>query len=118
PRGGEGTVLVGGVREPFIARLLGKIPAGTIQSEPAMAIDLLPTIARLVGGELPKQPIDGQDVGPLLRCEPEAKNSDRTYFFYYGKNELQAVRRGRWKLILPHTYRTMNGQQPGKDGRP
>lgn len=117
-REGKGTVWEGGVREPFIARWPGKIPAGTIQSEPAMTIDLLPTLAKLVGADLPKLKIDGKDVAPLLRCEPGAKNSDRAYFYYFGKNELQAVRMGRWKLIMPHTYRTMNGQQPGKDGRP
>ena len=27
-------------------------------------------------------------------------------------------RTGRWKLYLPHTYRTMDGQPPGKDGKP
>jgi hypothetical protein len=33
-------------------------------------------------------------------------------------NELQAVRSGDWKLFFPHTARTMNGQEPGKDGIP
>ena len=31
---------------------------------------------------------------------------------------MQAVRSGKWKLMLPHTYRTMKGQAPGKDGMP
>ena len=25
---------------------------------------------------------------------------------------------GRWKLMLPHTYRTLKGQPPGRDGTP
>jgi arylsulfatase A len=117
-REGKGTVWEGGVRTPFVARWPGKIPAGSVQTEPAMTLDLLPTVAKIVGAEPPNLPIDGKYVGTLLRCEAGAKNSDRTYRFYFAKNELQAVRRGKWKLILPHNYRTMNGQPPGKDGVP
>jgi len=117
-REGKGTVWEGGVREPFVAKWPGKIPANSVQCEPAMTIDLLPTIAKLVGADLPKLPIDGKDVGPLLRCEPAAKNQNRAYYFYFDKNEFQAIRMGRWKLILPHTYRTMIGQRPGNDGIP
>ena len=28
------------------------------------------------------------------------------------------MRSGKWKLMLPHTYRTMEGQPQGKDGTP
>ncbi|MCH8247696.1 MAG: hypothetical protein IH951_15000 [Bacteroidetes bacterium] len=31
---------------------------------------------------------------------------------------MHAVRSGKWKLHFPHTYRTMIGQEPGKDGIP
>ena len=117
-REGKGTVWEGGVREPFVARWPGKIPAGSVQNEPAMTIDLLPTIAGFAGAKLPNATIDGKDVAPLLRCEPGATNANRAYYFYFNANELQAVRKGRWKLILPHTYRTMAFQSPGKDGRP
>ena len=83
-----------------------------------MTIDLLPTVAKLIGAELPKRKIDGKDIGPLLRGEPGAKCPHEAYFHYYAANELQAVRSGKWKLMLPHTYRTMEGQPPGKDGKP
>jgi arylsulfatase len=83
-----------------------------------MTIDLLPTIAKIIGAELPKRKIDGKDIGSLLRGEKGAKCPHDAYFFYYQVNQLQAVRSGRWKLILPHTYRTMQGQEPGKDGKP
>jgi arylsulfatase len=33
-------------------------------------------------------------------------------------NELHGLRYGKWKLYFPHNYRTMEGQQPGKDGVP
>ena len=117
-REGKGTVCEGGVRVPFVARWPGQIPAGSVQDEPAMTIDLLPTVAKLIGAELPKHPIDGKDIGALLRGEPGAKCPHEAYFHYYAQGELQAVRSGKWKLMLPHTYRTMAGQPPGKDGTP
>jgi predicted neuraminidase len=83
-----------------------------------MTIDLLPTVAKLIGADLPKRPIDGKDIGPLLRCEPGAKCPHEAYSHYYATGQLQAVRSGKWKLILPHTYRTMQDQAPGKDGKP
>ncbi|HEX4945786.1 MAG TPA: sulfatase [Blastocatellia bacterium] len=117
-REGKGTAWDGGVRVPFIARWPGKIPAGRVMKQPAMTIDLLPTIAKLVNAELPQHKIDGLDIGPLLKGEPNAKNPHEAYFFYYNTNELQAVRSGKWKLILPHTYRTLGNQPKAKDGIP
>ena len=45
-REGKGTTFEGGQREPTIMRWPGHIPAGTVCHEPAMTIDLLPTIAQ------------------------------------------------------------------------
>jgi arylsulfatase len=117
-REGKGTSWEGGVREPFIARWPGVIPAGRVTDEPAMTIDLLPTIARLLGAELPKHQIDGLDVWPLVAGEPGAKNPHDAYYFYYADNELQAVASGSMKLYLPHTYRTLAGRPGGRDGKP
>ncbi|HEY1599326.1 MAG TPA: sulfatase [Pirellulales bacterium] len=117
-REGKGTCWEGGVREPFVARLTGCIPAGSVCNEPAMTIDLLPTIARLTGAPLPKLPIDGLDIWPLLSGQPGAKNPHEAYFFYYNDNELQAVMSGNWKLYLPHTYRTLAGRPGGHDSKP
>ena len=83
-----------------------------------MTIDVFPTIAKIIGAELPKHTIDGKDIGPLLRGEAGAKCPHEAFFFYYNTGELQAVRSGKWKLMLPHTYQTMEGQESGKDGTP
>jgi len=117
-REGKGTCWEGGVREPFVARWPGKIPAGRVCREPAMTIDLLPTIARLTRADLPRHKIDGLDIWPLLSGDPKAKNPHEAYYFYYEDNQLQAVMSGRWKLMLPHTYRTLEGQPAGRDGTP
>ncbi len=38
--------------------------------------------------------------------------------FYYKSNELHGVRYNDWKLYFPHTYRSLNGREGGKDGYP
>jgi len=117
-REGKGTCWEGGVREPCIMRWPGKIPAGSVCGEALMTIDIFPTIARLIGAEPPKHKIDGLDVWPLVAGEPNAKNPHQAYCFYYEQNQLQAVLDGRWKLQLPHAYRTLAGQAGGRDGVP
>jgi len=117
-REGKGTVWEGGVRVPCLMRWPGKIPARSVCREPVMTIDLLPTLARLTGGRLPAHPIDGLDIWPLMAGDPGAKSPHEALFFYYGVGELQALRSGRWKLVLPHTYRTLSGRPGGKGGNP
>jgi arylsulfatase A-like enzyme len=115
-REGKGTSFEGGVREPFVARWPGRIPAGSINREPAMTIDLLPTIARLAGAEVPTDRIvDGLDVWPLLSEGREARSPHDALYFYWGK-ELHAVRSGKWKLHLPHPYQHL--EVAGGDGKP
>ena len=114
-REGKGTMFEGGCREPTLAWWPGTIPAGTECNEPAMTIDLLPTIAKLIDADLPKHQIDGKDISALLTSK--AKSPQEAYYFYYG-NQLQAVRQGKWKLHFPHGYRTMGGKPGGTGGIP
>ena len=95
----------------------GKIPADTVCKEPAMTIDILPTIAELIDAELPKHMIDGKNIWPLISGQPGAKSPHEAYFFYYS-NQLQAVRMGKWKLHFPHGYRTLDGSPGGTGGIP
>ena len=119
-REGKGTCWEGGTRVPCIMRWPKKIPAGKTSDAMLMTIDLFPTIARLVGAELPKHKIDGLDVWPLIAGENRAQNPHPAYFSYYHQSQLQAVTSGdgRWKLYLPHEYRTLAGRPGGKDGIP
>ena len=103
-REGKGTSFEGGVREPFIARWPGKIPAGRVCREPAMTIDILPTVAKIAGAPLPPLPIDGLDIGSLLWGPPTARSPHEAYYFYWNR-ELQAVRSG----IGTHFLHTFNG---------
>ena len=115
-REGKLTTFDGGVRSPFIARWPGHVPAAQVCDEPAMEIDLLPTIARLIGGKLPERKIDGKDILDLLEGKPGAKSPHEALVFY-GGSELQAIRSGPWKLHFPHPYITVDGE-PGRDGKP
>ena len=114
-REGKLTAFEGGVRVPFLARWPGKVPAGRVCDELVTGLDLLPTVATLVGAGLPKAKIDGADLSPLLLGEKGA--TGRASFAYFSGSDLHAVRRGKWKLHLPHEYLTVNGP-PGKDGKP
>jgi arylsulfatase A-like enzyme len=113
-REGKGTTFDGGARVPFVARWPGRIPAGTVNRQPAMTIDLLPTMAKLAGAATPKERIDGLDIWPLL-TKRNARSPHDALYFYWGK-ELHAVRSGRWKLHLPHPYQHL--EQAGGGGRP
>ncbi len=116
-REGKMTTFDGGFREPTIMRWPGVIPAGSVCSTPAMTIDILPTIAHLIGAKLPEHKIDGLNIWPLIKGEAGAKSPHEAYFFYWGP-ELQAVRMGRWKLHFPHSYPTLGGREGRDDGRP
>jgi arylsulfatase len=117
-REGKGTAWEGGFREPCLMRWPGKIPAGTVCDTPAMNIDLLPTMAHLIGADLPGKKIDGMNVWPILAGEEGATNPHDAYWVYYKQNELQAVISGDWKLVLPHTYRTLGDGPGGDNGLP
>jgi arylsulfatase len=119
-REGKGTCWEGGTRVPCIMRWPGKIPAGTESKEMLMTVDLFPTIAKRIGAALPEHQIDGLDVWTLISGQPGAANPHGAYWFYYENNQLQSVMTGdgRWKLQLPHSYRTLSGRKGGNDGTP
>jgi arylsulfatase len=119
-REGKGTSWEGGTRVPCIMRWPGKIPAGRKNDRMLMTIDLFPTVAGQVKAELPGHTIDGQDIWPLIAGRRNAMNPHRAYWFYYEMNQLQAVMTGdgRWKLYLPHRYRTLGSHPGGTNGIP
>jgi len=117
-REGKGTTFEGGVRVPCIMRWPGRIPAESACSEPVMTIDILPTIAKLIGADLPARTIDGESIAALMLGKHGAASPHQALFFYYHRNDLESMRMGTWKLHFPHTYRSIVGQTPGKGGTP
>jgi arylsulfatase A len=117
-REGKGTMFEGGIRTPTLARWPGRVPEGRVCGEFASTIDVLPTVARLIGAELPRHRIDGFDIGPLLFGEAGATSPHRLFCCYYDGGQLQAVRDARWKLHFPHRYASLGDTPGGQGGRP
>lgn len=115
-REGKGNSWEGGVRVPCVMYYPEMIDPGITVDNMASTIDLLPTIAALSGAPLPEKEIDGINILPLLNMEDGA--NPRHEFIYYYQGGLNAVRRGDWKLVVPHKYRSYAGVKPGKDGLP
>ena len=114
-REGKGTTFEGGQRVPCLMRWKGVIPEGTISHNLASAIDILPTLAAIADVPLPAHKIDGVSLLSLLKGDLDA-NPRESFYYYYGRNNLEAVRSGTWKLVFPHPGRTYEGFQPGSDG--
>ncbi|MEO9475985.1 MAG: sulfatase [Cyclobacteriaceae bacterium] len=94
--GGKGTTLEGGMRMPTVIRWPTGIAAGSDSDELMTAMDLLPTFARLMGKEEPKDRIiDGKNILPVLTS---GAPSPHEYFFYSHWGILEAVRWKDWKL--------------------
>ena len=99
-RGYKFSTYEGGMRVPCIMRWPGQIPAGQTCSEIASTIDLLPTFAELTGIQPPADRIiDGKSISTLIRNPQTSKSPHSAYFYCKGQN-LQAVRRGKWKLRI------------------
>jgi arylsulfatase A len=115
-REGKGTHFEGGFRVPCIISWPGTIPSGTVNTQFAATLDLLPTFAALAKAPLPEDRIiDGKDISPLL-LDAATPDYERTFYYYQGPN-LAAVRKGKWKLILPSKYTVWekgNGGLPGQ----
>lgn len=99
-RGAKTSAWEGGFRVPAIIRAPGKIPAGKTSDKITATIDLLPTIAKIAGAKVPEDRVlDGVDISDIIHGK--SNKLERPYFYYQHK-ELRAVRKGKWKLHLPH----------------
>lgn len=110
-RGEKGTTYEGGFRVPCIMRWPAGIPAGQVNDELVTAMDLLPTFAPYCGYEVPSdRVIDGHDVAGVL--EGKGMKSPTEVFYYYQKQQLQAIRLGNWKYHLPLSERIKGPHLP------
>ena len=115
-REGKGTTFEGGVRVPFIVRWPGVVKPGTRTDALVANIDVVPTLVQACAAKAPKHDIDGQSFLALLKG---TQTSARESFAYFYGDRLEAVRKGKWKLHLPHAYRSYVDMVPAaKDGLP
>ena len=100
-RGGKYLNWEGGIRVPALMRWAGHIPESIESDALATSMDLYPTVLALAGAALPEGvTLDGRDITPIMFDLPGATSPHKS-FFYYSLTQLQAVRSGRWKLVLP-----------------
>jgi arylsulfatase A-like enzyme len=70
-------------------------------------LDILPTFAALAGITLPDTlELDGYDQSALITGK--SATSARDIFYYHVQSELQAVRQGKWKILLPDGKKRYN----------
>lgn len=115
-REGKGDMWEGGCRVSCVMKWPKVIKENTVCHELASTIDLLPTFASINNLDLPENKIDGVNILSLL--DGTFIKPPREDFLYYYSGELIAVRKGDWKLVFPHTYRSYKDVVPGKDGFP
>ena len=97
-RGKKGTTWEGGQRVPCIMRWPGHVSAGEVRNQLTTTMDLFPTLAALVGADVPTdRTIDGVNISSLIFDENPGA-SLREDFAYYNENNLEAVRDSKWKL--------------------
>ena len=95
-RGGKGgPKYEGHMRVPTIAWWPETIPAGRTTDEIVTAVDVLPSLASLVGANPPALQIDGTDALDVLLGKPDARSPHEVLFY-----ENDGIRRGDWKLVL------------------
>jgi arylsulfatase len=88
-----------------------------VSNKLACTIDLLPTFAEITGATLPAHKIDGVSILSLLTGDHSA-NPREILYYYYGRNDLEAIRYKHWKMTFPHISRSYKNVLPGNDGWP
>ena len=118
-REAKATSFDGGCRSACIIRHPAAIQPGTRSTRTWCSVDVLPTFASLAGAKLPDGELDGHDIWPILTGRSDAAHPAGFIEQTIG-GQFQAIitTDGRWKLHVPHGYRTMKGGVPGVDGGP
>ncbi|HET8782908.1 MAG TPA: arylsulfatase [Pyrinomonadaceae bacterium] len=99
-RGQYFTAWEGGIRVPFVIRWPNKIPAGRVSDGIVHAVDVFPTIAGMVGAQVPNdRPVDGVDQTPFFTDKTE--KSGREGIIVFCADRLQAVK---WRNFKVHFY--------------
>ncbi|MGJ8639188.1 MAG: sulfatase-like hydrolase/transferase [Opitutaceae bacterium] len=102
-RGSKFVTWEGGHRVPFILNWKGQITTPAVLDTPVVAMDLFPTVSEIIGEPLPTDRVyDGVSLFPLFDEQPISRVTDEP-FYYYNNTNLQAVRKGAWKLHVPRT---------------
>jgi arylsulfatase A-like enzyme len=117
-RGFKNSAFEGGHRVPLVARWPGKVPAGSVCDEPICLTDMMATLAEITGQVMPEGA--GEDsfsmsdalLGRGGGCKPPRPAMIADTGGYAAKVADFAIRRGRWKLIVPAPAGEGEDQKP------
>jgi len=113
-RGRKAETYEGGVREPFVAYMPGTIPAGTAPAGFGSLMDLFPTFASLASAPLPRLPLDGINIWPMMTGQEAS--IEREILLYFDSWNLQCARVGAWKLHVAR-YNALPWVEAPREGR-
>jgi len=106
-RGLKQDLYEGGIREPFIARWPGKIPAGKVTNHISVQFDLMATLSEITG--VKSLPNDGISFLPtLMGNDKNQKQHDYLYFEFPEKSGQVAIRMGKWKGVKSNMKKDKN----------
>lgn len=110
-RGHKADLFEGGLRIPLVARWPGQIPAGTSSDQLVCQVDLLATVAEIVGHSLPAGA--GEDSFSFLPTLRGGAAGARDHLISHSVNGSFAIRRGPWKLLLCPDSGGWSAPRPG-----
>jgi len=89
----------GSLRVPFLIRYPGHIPARQVSNDIVHLVDVFPTLAAFVGGDIPQDRIlDGVDQTAFFTGKAE-KSARESIVIYIG-NTLFGVKWRNWKMLI------------------
>ena len=113
-KGGKFNFFEGGVRMPTFARWTGRIPAGSINTNVGISMDLLPTFCELAGTPMDwvnttdpfdRNHLDGRSI--LQSMIGDTPVPDRTLYFKRDKEDNRAIiRNGKDKFVMNDYYKS------------
>ncbi|MBA4067375.1 MAG: arylsulfatase [Isosphaera sp.] len=100
----------GGHRVPFVVRWPGRVKPGTTCGQTVCSVDLMATLAEVIGAKLPATAgEDSVSLVPLLRGDDKPVHEA---VVHQSGSGVFAVRSGKWKLILGPGAGQPNGAKP------
>ncbi len=107
-RGRKADLYEGGIRVPAIVRWPGRVAAGAVSDALVSGYDWLPTLASIVGFEVPRdRPIDGEDFSAVLSGGSFQRRRPLYWQFPDPNGFYHALRDGRWKLLADRSLQTV-----------
>jgi arylsulfatase A len=105
-RGLKMDVYEGGIREPFIARWPGKVPAGSTSDFVSAQFDMFATLSEIAGIQAP--PSDGISLVPVMTGKGKVQRREYLYFEFSEKSGQIAIRFEKFKAVKSDLKKNRN----------